>query len=92
MNLDERPMQIDAKRAEAYSNLIEQILNCRGSDEIVDILDANPELVDKGLVVSAELSAITLELRGNPDAAGFLREFRILIEEGLDSGLFRNRL
>lgn len=56
----------------AYLNLINSLLNCPSGEE-AQILNANGDLVDAGLVQTMEQVASVLAEQGNPNAANFLR-------------------
>jgi hypothetical protein len=62
------------ERIEAYLAVIGKLLTCEGGEEL-EILNANLDLVDAGLVQTMELVAAKLSQEGNEDAAVFLQEF-----------------
>jgi len=64
---------MDEQRAEAYINLIEQLLACTDDEELNNILQANQELIDPELLKLMENYATELEEQGNNDAAAWFR-------------------
>ena len=73
---------MDEQRIEAYANLIEQLLI--HADEVTEILEANGELVDEGLLQVMEYSAQQLAENDDQNAqntADFLRHLRIQLVE-----------
>lgn len=67
---------MNEQRIEAYLTLIERLLTCEGGEE-PQILNANLELIDKGLLQTIELVAAKLAEDGNLEAAEFLQELSI---------------
>jgi len=63
---------MDETRAQAYANLIQQLLTCPNGEE-PEILQANSELIDGGFLQVCEMMAENLAGEGNENAAGFLR-------------------
>ncbi|OPF15595.1 hypothetical protein B1L04_24305 [Microcystis aeruginosa KW] len=64
---------MDEQRAQAYVNLIEQLLACTNGEEINNILQANQELIDPQFLQVMETYATELEQQGNNDPAAWLR-------------------
>lgn len=65
---------MNEQRIEAYLALIERLLTCEGGEE-PQILNANLDLIDEGLLQTMELVAAKLSEEGNSEAAEFLQEF-----------------
>ena len=63
---------MDETRAQAYANLIQQLLSCPNGEE-PQILQANLELVDAGFLQVCEVIADNLAEEGQENAADFLR-------------------
>ncbi|MEG4347841.1 hypothetical protein QUB70_31880, partial [Microcoleus sp. A003_D6] len=63
---------MDKTRAQAYLNLIQQLLSCPNGEE-PQILQANLELVDSGFLQACEVIAEKLAGEGQKNAANFLR-------------------
>jgi len=59
------------QRLESYINLINGLLSCSSGEE-PQILNANPDLVDAGLVQTMVQIAEVLEEKGDRNAADFL--------------------
>jgi len=77
---------MDEQRIEAYANLIQQLLT--HPNEVVEILKANRELVDEGLLQMMELSAQQLAENDDQNAqndANFLRHLPSLISNPVAS-------
>ncbi|NEQ76788.1 MAG: CHAT domain-containing protein [Okeania sp. SIO2C9] len=68
---------MDEQRIEAYANLIQQLLT--PPNEAIEILQANRELVDEGLLQAMELYG-----QNDRDAANFLRHLRSQLVEVLE--------
>ncbi|MDY6940405.1 MAG: CHAT domain-containing tetratricopeptide repeat protein [Cyanobacteriota bacterium] len=75
---------MDEKRIGQYLELIQALLNCPSGEE-VQILQANPELVDAGLVEVMERVAEKMAADGNGNA-GWLRQFTAKISRMLGMG------
>ncbi|MDJ0554737.1 MAG: CHAT domain-containing protein [Microcoleaceae cyanobacterium MO_207.B10] len=76
---------MDEQRIEAYTNLIQQLLT--HTNEVAEILEANPELVDEGLLQVMEHYAQQLaetDDQNAQDAANFLRHLRSQLAEVLE--------
>ncbi|WP_044170170.1 hypothetical protein [Kamptonema formosum] len=71
------------ERIEAYLAVIGKLLTCAGGEEL-EILNANLDLVDAGLVQTMELVAAKLSQEGNQDAATFLQEFSAQLSAVID--------
>jgi hypothetical protein len=65
---------MNEQRAQAYVNLIEQLLACT-DDEELNILQANQELIDPEFLQVMENYATLLEQRGNNDHADLVTEY-----------------
>ena len=63
---------MDEQRAQAYVNLIEQLLACADGEE-PNILQANQELIDPEFLQVIEYIATGLEEQGNNNPAAWLR-------------------
>ncbi|ACK72507.1 Tetratricopeptide domain protein [Gloeothece citriformis PCC 7424] len=74
---------MDEARLQAYFNLIEQLLNCPQGDES-NILQANEELLDRELLQVMANYAAWLEEQGNKNAADWLRNWALSLEEYLN--------
>ncbi|MCA2809037.1 CHAT domain-containing tetratricopeptide repeat protein [Microcystis sp. M095S1] len=64
---------MDEQRAQAYINLIEQLLACADDEELNNILRANQELIDPEFLQVMENYATGLEQQGNNNNAAWLR-------------------
>lgn len=60
-----------SQRQEQYFNLIEQLLHCPNGEE-PEVLNANAELIDKGLVQALVQIGTMMAHENNPDGAKFL--------------------
>ena len=65
---------MNEQRAQAYVNLIEQLLACADDEELNNILQANQELIDPEFLQLMENYATGLEKQGNNHDAAFLRD------------------
>ena len=75
---------MDEQRDAAYVELIEQLLECPQGQE-AELLQANAELVDAGLVEVIEQVAVHLESQGNSNA-GWLRGFATQLAQAVGLG------
>jgi tetratricopeptide (TPR) repeat protein len=73
---------MDDRQLEAYLNLIRSLLNCPSGEE-AQILQANSELVDAGLVQVMQVVAENERDKGNENAADFLTNLANQLAEGL---------
>jgi CHAT domain-containing protein len=64
---------MNEQRAQAYVNLIQQLLTCADDEELNNILQANQELIDPAFLQEMENYATGLEQQGNNDDADWLR-------------------
>jgi enterochelin esterase-like enzyme len=64
---------MNEQRAQAYVNLIEQLLTCADGEEPNNILQANQELIDSEFLQVMENYATWLEEQGNHNPAAWLR-------------------
>ncbi|MFM7908313.1 MAG: hypothetical protein ACKPA9_25150, partial [Microcystis sp.] len=64
---------MNEQRAQAYVNLIEQLLACTDDEELNNILQANQELIDPEFLQVMENYATSLEQQGNNNPAAWLR-------------------
>jgi len=64
---------MNEQRAQAYVNLIEQLLACTDDEELNNILQANQELIDPEFLQVMENYATWLEQQGNNNPAAWLR-------------------
>ena len=64
---------MNEQRAQAYVNLIEQLLTCADDEELNNILQANQELIDPEFLQEMENYATGLEQQGNNNNAAWLR-------------------
>lgn len=62
---------MNEQRQEAYISLINELLTCPSGQEIA-VLNANPTLVDSGLLQALERASNLLQKQGKQDAADFL--------------------
>jgi CHAT domain-containing protein len=65
---------MNEQRAQAYINLIEQLLACTDDEELNNILQANQELIDPEFLQVMENYATSLEEQGNNNHAAWLRD------------------
>ncbi|MEH2024159.1 CHAT domain-containing protein [Nostoc sp.] len=72
----------EKQRLQEYIKLIEELLNCSDGEE-TEILSANSELVDAGLLQVMAQVAEELEADGEQDAASFLRHLSSQLTEAL---------
>ena len=70
-------------RTETYLQLIDALLRCSSGEEVSQVLAANRELVDAGLVQTIEQVAATLAQRGDENAAAWLRNVAAQLSAGL---------
>ena len=68
---------------EAYLEVIEGLLNCSDSEAAVELLNANSDLVDGGLVQTMAQVAAMLEERGDQQAADLLFSIASQIAEAI---------
>lgn len=66
------PLSMNEQRQKAYFNLIQNLLNCRSDDEVQEILAANQDLIDAGLVQKMLEIARNLLRQGELDQANGL--------------------
>ncbi|NCS27147.1 MAG: CHAT domain-containing protein [Microcystis aeruginosa F13-15] len=64
---------MNEQRAQAYVNLIEQLLACADGEELNKILQANQELIDLQFLQVMENYAMWLEQQGNNNPVAWLR-------------------
>jgi CHAT domain-containing protein len=64
---------MNEQRAQAYVNLIQQLLTCTDDEELNNILQANQELIDPQFLQEMENYATGLEQQGNNNPAAWLR-------------------
>ncbi|MFM8295152.1 MAG: hypothetical protein ACKN9E_11470, partial [Microcystaceae cyanobacterium] len=64
---------MNEQRAQAYVNLIEQLLTCADGEEFANIMQANQELIDPECLQEMENYATWLEQQGNNNPAAWLR-------------------
>ena len=64
---------MNEQRAQAYVNLIQQLLTCTDDEELNKILQANQELIDPQFLQEMENYATGLEQQGNNNNAAWLR-------------------
>lgn len=64
---------MNEQRAQAYVNLIEQLLACPDDEERTNILQANQELIDPQFLQVMENYAMWLEEQGNNNPVAWLR-------------------
>ncbi|WP_052588136.1 tetratricopeptide repeat protein, partial [Microcystis aeruginosa] len=65
---------MNEQRAQAYINLIEQLLACADDEELNNILQANQELIDPEFLQVMENYATSLEEQGYNNPAAWLRD------------------
>ncbi len=63
---------MNEERRQAYQEIIAQLLNCASNEEVQQVLNANRELVDAGLVQMMIQAAEELGARGDRNRADFL--------------------
>ncbi|MEH1919838.1 MAG: hypothetical protein V7L07_01945, partial [Nostoc sp.] len=66
------PLSMNEQRQQAYFNLIQNLFNCRSDDEVREILAANQNLIDAGLVQKMLEMASNLLRQGELDQANRL--------------------
>ena len=64
---------MNEQRAQAYVNLIEQLLACADDEELNNILQANQELIDPEFLQVMENYTTRLEEQGNNNPVAWLR-------------------
>jgi hypothetical protein len=64
---------MNEQRAQAYVNLIEQLLACTDDEKLNNMLQANQELIDPEFLQVMENYATGLEQQGNNNNAAWLR-------------------
>ena len=64
---------MNEQRAQAYVNLIEQLLACTDDEELNNILQANQELIDPEFLQVMENYTTRLEEQGNNNPVAWLR-------------------
>ncbi|TRV45360.1 MAG: DUF3110 domain-containing protein [Microcystis panniformis Mp_MB_F_20051200_S9] len=64
---------MNEQRAQAYVNLIQQLLTCADDEELNNILQANQELIDHQFLQVMENYATGLEQQGNNNPVAWLR-------------------
>lgn len=77
--------QLTEERQERYLKLIEQLLGCPNGQE-PDILDAQPDLIDAGLVQTLVKVGTMMAHQENPDGARFL--FHVARELAIQLNLY----
>ncbi|MEG5001519.1 tetratricopeptide repeat protein, partial [Microcoleus sp. B4-D4] len=82
---------MDEQRLQAYLNLIQSLLNCSSGEEN-QILQANSELVDAGLVQVMQLVAENQREEGNENAANFLTNLANQLAEWLKKSSANSQL
>ena len=75
---------MDEQQVQAYVGLIEQLLDCPQGKE-AELLQANRDLVDEGLLAVMGQVADVLESQGNGNA-GWLRQFVVQLSQALGLG------
>ena len=70
---------MNEQRAQAYVNLIEQLLACTDDEELNNILQANQELIDPEFLQVMENYGTGLEEQGNNNPVAWLRDIRYRI-------------
>ncbi|NCT46373.1 MAG: hypothetical protein GPJ35_25885 [Microcystis aeruginosa G11-09] len=70
---------MNEQRAQAYVNLIQQLLACTDGEELNKILQANQELIDTEFLQVMENYATGLEEQGNNNPAAWLRDIRYIM-------------
>ena len=73
---------MDEQRIQAYLQLIFSVLKCPDGQEI-ELLEANPDLVDGGLLEGMALVAADLAEKGNQNAADWLLNFASQLAKAL---------
>ncbi len=73
---------MNPERQDAYLHLIEQVLTCPNGQE-PEILSANSELVDEGLVQMLLQVSTALTHEGDSDAGNFLAQLARLLAKSL---------
>jgi tetratricopeptide (TPR) repeat protein len=78
----QRKSNMDEQRRQAYLQLIYVLLKCTNGQEM-ELLEANPNLVDGGLLKWMALVAADLAEKGNQNAADWLLNFASQLAEAL---------
>ncbi len=81
---------MNEQRAQAYINLIEQLLACTDDEELNNILQANQELIDPQFLQVMENYATSLEEQGNNNHAAWLRDMAQQLGQFLNPILLSN--
>ena len=81
---------MNEQRAQAYVNLIQQLLTCADDEELNNILQANQDLTDPQFLQVMEYIATGLEEQGNNNPVAWLRDirYRILLCRSLKHDLY----
>ncbi len=75
---------MNEQRAQAYINLIEQLLACTDDEELNNILQANQELIDPQFLQVMENYATSLEEQGNHNPVAWLRDMARQLGQNLN--------
>jgi hypothetical protein len=70
---------MNEQRAQAYVNLIQQLLTCTDDEELNNILQANQELIDPQFLQEMENYATGLEQQGNNNDADLVTEYSAMV-------------
>jgi hypothetical protein len=70
---------MNEQRAQAYVNLIQQLLTCTDDEELNKILQANQELIDPQFLQEMENYATGLEQQGNNNDADLVTEYSAMV-------------
>lgn len=73
---------MNPERENAYLSLIEQVVTCPKGQE-PEILSANPDLIDAGLVQMLLQVSSSMAHEGDPDVANFLANLARLLAKSL---------
>ena len=77
---------MNEQRAQAYVNLIEQLLACANGEELNNILQANQEFIDPDFLQVMENYATWLEQQGNNNPVAWLRDIAQEFWQDLNQG------
>ncbi|MBD2202349.1 CHAT domain-containing protein [Calothrix sp. FACHB-1219] len=75
---------MNEQRQQAYLNLIRSLLNCRSNNEVPEILAANQDLLDVGLLQKIEEEAQMCSQHGDEKTANWLRNLAMQLGEALN--------
>lgn len=78
-------MEVNEQRREAYLNLIQALLSCSSGEEASNLLNANGELIDAGLVQTMEQVSAWLAEQGDQNNATWLQSVATQLEAAVSN-------